>query len=62
MEAESQESSIQREIAAKRQLWPNYVPVGCWRFMNINTGVVRDLSAADLSQIKRIEQEDLFRC
>ncbi len=62
MEPETLDKSIQREINAKRNLWPDYVPLGNWRFMNINNGKVRDLSAADLNQIERIEREDLFVC
>lgn len=62
MEPESLDKSMQREINAKRKLWPDYVSLGNWRFMNIDNGKVRDLSAADLNQIERIEREDLFAC
>ncbi len=62
MKPESLNKSIQREISAKRKLWPDYVSLGDWRFMNINNGKIRDLSAADLNQIERIEREDLYSC
>lgn len=62
MEPERLDRCLQREINAKRKLWPTYVSLGDWRFMNINNGKVRDLSAADLNQIERIEREDLFAC
>ena len=35
-----------------------FYPIGGWLFMK--DGIAYDLSAADLSQIKRIEQEGLF--
>lgn len=62
MPPESETNCLQRQIEAKRKLWPNYVSLGDWKFMNINSGKVRDLSAADLNQMERIEQEDLFLC
>ena len=62
MPPESETNSIQRQIEAKRKLWPNYVSLGDWKFMNINNGKVRDLSAANLDEIETIEEQDLFAC
>ncbi len=53
---------LQRQIEAKRKLYPNYVSLGDWKFMNINNGKVRDLSAANLDEIETIEEQDLFAC
>ena len=61
MESETLDKNIKRQIEAKRLLYPNYISLGDWKFMNTSTGAVRDLSAADLTQIERIESENLFR-
>ena len=38
MPPESATNCLQRQIEAKRKLWPNYVSLGDWKFMNINNG------------------------
>ena len=60
MPPETEENSIQREIDAKRKLWPSFVSLGCWKFISLKTGNIYDLSAADLEQIDKIESEGLF--
>jgi len=52
--------SIQSEIAAKRSLFPRFVSLGGWVFMSLKTGLLHDLSAADLAQIDHIEDKGLF--
>ena len=49
-----------RQINAKRLLWPNFISLDDWKFMSIKSGKMYDFSAADLSQIDRIETEGLF--
>lgn len=60
MKARSIDNNLMRQIQAARQLWPDFITLGDWKFMSINTGKIHDLSAADLNQIKRIEEESLF--
>ncbi len=62
MPPESETNCLQRHIEAKRKLYPNYISLGDWKFMNINNGKVRDLSAANLDEIETIEEQDLFSC
>ncbi len=62
MPPESETNCLQRQIEAKRKLYPNYISLGDWKFMNINSGKVRDLSAANLDEIETIEEQDLFSC
>ncbi len=62
MPPESTNDCLQRQVEAKRKLYPNYVSLGDWKFMNINNGKVRDLSAANLDEIETIEEQDLFSC
>ncbi len=62
MPPESATNCLQRQIEAKRKLYPNYISLGDWKFMNINNGKVRDLSAANLDEIETIEEQDLFAC
>jgi hypothetical protein len=50
----------EREIRATGQLMAHgWTPRGNWRFRSPK-GSVHDLSAADLSQLNRIEREGLF--
>ncbi len=62
MPPEAETNCLQRQIEAKRKLYPNYISLGDWKFMNINNGKVRDLSAANLDEIETIEEQDLFAC
>ena len=60
MKPESGIQSLEREIRAKRELWgKGWTSLGCWRFMAPG-GTIHDLSAADLTQVERIEKEGLF--
>ena len=61
MESEDTEKSLEREIAAKRELWgKGWTSLGCWIFLS-PSGTKHDLSAADLTQVDRIDSEGLFR-
>ena len=54
------EKSLAREIAAKRRLFGlGWTSLGCWQFLS-PSNTKHDLSAADRSQIERIEKEGLF--
>ncbi len=55
-------ANAKREDKAKEILFPNYVPLGDWRFMSVSSGIIRDLSAADLDKMDYIEQHNLFTC
>jgi hypothetical protein len=62
MEPEELHRSLVRLEMAKVKLTPNYVHNGNWRFKQVSTGIVRDLSAANLDQINVIEDKNLFSC
>lgn len=62
MEPESLEKCLVRQMKFKQKLWPEYKSIGNWRFMNVRTGVVRDLSAANLDEMALVEERNLFVC
>jgi len=60
MPPETIEDSRYRESGAQAALLAlGWIGVGNWRFVS-PSGSVHDLSAADLTQIERIEREGLF--
>jgi hypothetical protein len=61
VEPETAEQEQQRRFAAVERLLPmGFRPLGGWLFRKDATGITYDLSAADLGQIDRIEQQGMF--
>ena len=54
----AEQDQAARFAAVEKLRGTGFYPIGGWLFMK--DGVAYDLSAADLDQIKRIEQERLF--
>lgn len=54
------DKDIARQIEAKRVLYPDFISLGCWRFMHLDSGKMYDLSAADLTQIGMIVRDGHF--
>ena len=54
------EGSLAREISAKRDLFLlGWICLGCWQFLS-PSNTQHDLSAADLTQLDRIDKDGLF--
>jgi hypothetical protein len=53
-----EEDRAARFAACDTLRWTGFYPIGGWLFMK--DGIAYDLSAADLTQMERIEREGLF--